>query len=48
MPEQILINRAPVLTLWAAAVAERMGYDHDAALTLGKAMAIPPDRLLCP
>jgi len=39
MPEQILINRAPVLTLWAAAVAERMGYDHDAALTLGKAMA---------
>jgi len=35
----ILINRAPVLTLWATAVAERMGFDHDEALTLGKAVA---------
>jgi hypothetical protein len=33
------INRAPVLTLWAAVVAERLGYDHKAALTLGKAVA---------
>jgi len=33
------INRAPVLTLWGAVVAERMGYDRDAALTLGKCMA---------
>lgn len=33
------INRAPVLTLWGAVVAERLGYDRDAALTLGKAMA---------
>lgn len=33
------INRAPVLTLWAAVVAERMGYDRDAALTLGRALA---------
>ena len=33
------INRAPVLTLWAAVVAERLGYDHEAALTLGKAVA---------
>lgn len=33
---KIIINRAPVLTLWAAVVAERLGYDHDAALTLGK------------
>ena len=33
------INRAPVLTLWAAVVAERLGYDEDAALTLGKAVA---------
>ncbi len=31
----ILINRAPVLTLWAAVVAQRLGFDHDAALTLG-------------
>ncbi len=35
----VTINRAPVLTLWAAVVAERMGWDWDCALTLGKAMA---------
>ena len=39
MAEQITINRAPVLTLWAAVVAEQMGYDRDAALTLGKCLA---------
>lgn len=33
------INRAPVLTLWATIVAERMGYEKDTALTLGKAVA---------
>jgi hypothetical protein len=33
------INRAPVLTLWAAVVAERLGYDRDEALTFGKAVA---------
>lgn len=36
---QITINRAPVLTLWAAVVAERLGYGRDAALTLGQAVA---------
>lgn len=35
----IKINRAPVLTLWAAVVAERLGYDEETALTLGKAVA---------
>lgn len=35
----VTINRAPVLTLWAAVVAEHLGYDRDAALTLGKAVA---------
>ena len=35
----IKINRAPVLTLWAAVVAERLGYDRETALTLGKAVA---------
>jgi hypothetical protein len=35
----IQINRAPVMTLWAAIVAERLGHDHDAALTLGKMVA---------
>jgi hypothetical protein len=37
--DQININRAPVLTLWAAVVAERLGFAHDEALTLGKAVA---------
>ncbi len=37
--ETIAINRAPVLALWAAVVAERLGYDHDEALSLGKALA---------
>ena len=35
----ISINRAPVLTLWAAVVAQRLGFDEDEALTLGKAVA---------
>jgi len=35
----VSINRAPVLTLWAAVVAERQGHDHETALTLGKAVA---------
>jgi hypothetical protein len=35
----VTINRAPVLTLWAAVVAERLGFDRDEALTLGKAVA---------
>ena len=33
------INRAPVLTLWAAVVAERLGFNRDEALTLGRAVA---------
>lgn len=35
----VSINRAPVLTLWAAVVAERLGFDEDEALTLGRAVA---------
>ena len=35
----VMINRAPVLTLWAAVVAERLGFDRDAALSLGKAVS---------
>jgi len=38
-PRKIQINRAPVLTLWAAVVAERLGFNHDEALSLGKALA---------
>jgi hypothetical protein len=37
--DRILINRAPVLTLWAAVVAERLGFDRKEALSLGKAVA---------
>ncbi|HEV2973073.1 MAG TPA: hypothetical protein VGY55_24110 [Pirellulales bacterium] len=36
---RISINRAPVLTLWAAVVAERLGFSTEEALTLGKALA---------
>lgn len=39
MTQKIMMNRAPVLTLWATVVAERLGYDPEAALTLGKAVA---------
>jgi hypothetical protein len=37
--QTISINRAPVLTLWAAIVAERLGFKVDEALSLGKALA---------
>ena len=33
------INRAAVLTLWAAVVAERLGFAWEEALTLGRAVA---------
>jgi hypothetical protein len=37
--DTVTINRAPVLSLWAAVVAERLGFDRDEALTLGKSVA---------
>lgn len=37
--DTVTINRAPVLTLWAAVVAERLGFDRDEALTLGRSVA---------
>lgn len=40
MDTRILINRVPVLTLWAAAVAERQGYDWEESLSLGRAVAL--------
>jgi len=39
MPNAVTVNRAPVLTLWAAVVAERLGFAWDEALTLGRAVA---------
>jgi hypothetical protein len=35
----VSINRAPVLTLWAAVVAKRLGFDKDEALSLARAVA---------
>lgn len=37
--QTLRINRAPVLTLWAAVVAERLGLPRDTALTAGQALA---------
>jgi hypothetical protein len=38
-PPPVKVSRAPVLTLWAAVVAGRLGHPPDAALTLGRAVA---------
>jgi hypothetical protein len=35
---KIRINRAPVLTLWAAVVGERLGFRREEALTLAKGL----------
>src|SRR6267143_1965404 len=39
----ILINRAPVLTLWATTVAERLGFDQNEALSLGIYKPVPQE-----
>jgi len=40
MPGNVVtVNRAPVLTLWAAVVAARVGYGWEEALSLGRAVA---------
>lgn len=39
MTRTVKINRAPVLTLWAAVVAQRLGFDWKESLTLGRAVA---------
>jgi hypothetical protein len=38
-PVRVKVNRAPVLTLWAAIVAERLGFDRAEALTMGRVVA---------
>lgn len=35
----VKINRAPVLTLWVAVVAERQGFSKEAGMTFGKAIS---------
>jgi len=37
--DHVRVNRAPVLTLWAAVVARRLGFNRDEALTLGRVVA---------
>ena len=37
-----MVNRSPVLKLWAAVVAEVLGFEHDEALTLGRAAGLNP------
>jgi hypothetical protein len=39
VPATISINRAPFLTLWAAVVAQQIGFRWDETLSLGKALA---------
>ena len=38
--DTLMVNRAPVLTLWGAVVAERLGFNGDEALSLGSAVAV--------
>ena len=38
-PAPVRVNRAPVLTLWAAVVAERLGHRPETALSLAGAVA---------
>jgi hypothetical protein len=35
----VTVNRAPVLTLWVTMPAEVLGFEHDEAMTLGRAVA---------
>jgi len=39
MPDAVMINRAPVLALWAAVVAERLGHARAEALSIGRAVS---------
>ena len=39
MTTTVQVNRAPVLTLWATVVAERLGHPREEALSLGRAVA---------
>ena len=36
---RVMVNRAPVLMLCEAVVAEVLAFDHDEAVTLGRAVA---------
>ena len=37
--KHVQVNRAPVLTLWAAVVARRLGFSRDESLTMGRVVA---------
>ena len=36
----VKVNRAPVMALWGAVVAQRLGYNWEEALTLGQAVSV--------
>ena len=40
MEKPVRVNAAPVLTLWASVVAERLGHPPDTALSLASAVAV--------
>jgi hypothetical protein len=37
-----VINRAPIMTAWAAIVAERLGFEREEALSIGEAILRQP------
>lgn len=37
--KRAVVNRAPVLTVWATIVAERMGFEREEALSIGELIA---------
>lgn len=37
--KRVMVNLAPVPTLWRAVAAKVLGFEHDEALTLGRAVA---------
>jgi hypothetical protein len=42
---KIQINRAPVLTLWAAVVAERLGFSRDEAASLATVAGLTAQKI---
>jgi hypothetical protein len=44
--DMVLINRTPVLTLWATVVAGRLGFSREKALSFGKAVEVMRNAIL--
>lgn len=41
-PKSTVVNRAPLMTAWAMIVAERLGFEREEALSIGKVINIRP------